>query len=80
MRNTLCVVLLVLGLPALSGCTTIKWMYSDKLTGEAWWIKHSPFASDQIAYCQPQTGGPVQCSTAELLDAPPATLPPTVAH
>ncbi len=56
----------------LSGCSTIKWMYTDKTTGEMWWIKHSPLGSDEINYCAPQTGAPVQCGPADLLGSAPA--------
>lgn len=80
MRRTLCAALLLFCLSGLGGCTTVKWTYTDKATGEAWWIKHSPFASDMISYCQPQTSAPVQCFNAELLEAPPGTWSPSPAH
>ncbi len=69
-------VLLFACLPGLSGCSNIKWMYTDKATGETWWIRHNSMSSDEINYCQPQGSGPAQCFTAELLDGPPP-LPQT---
>jgi hypothetical protein len=86
MRQTLCAVLFACFLVELVGCSTIKWMYSDKTTGEMWWIKRNPLGSDEINYCQPQTGTPVQCGPAELLTYPPAawaaapTKPRTAAY
>jgi len=80
MFRNCCATLLLLCLPGLWGCTTIKWMYTDKTTGEAWWIKHGPFASDVISYCQPQSGAPVQCFDAELLEASPKAWSPPPVH
>ncbi len=73
MRQILGAALLLCCLPALSGCSTVKWLYTDKTTGEAWWIKKTPFSSDQINYCQPEVGAPVQCGPAQMLSTPPSS-------
>jgi hypothetical protein len=78
MKKSISAAMFLLCLPGFFGCSSVKWMYTDKATGETWWIKHSPLSADEINYCQPQTNLPGQCFTAELLDSPPPPAPAAI--
>ena len=59
---------------ASTGCSTVKWMYSDRATGEIWWIRERAFQSDEITYCTGAGAEPPKCRSAEMRDGPPPPI------
>lgn len=51
------------------GCTQVKFVQKNPYTGEIWTVYSHALGSDTVTYCPPTEG--VQCTDAEILDAPP---------
>ncbi len=58
-------------LTSLSGCASVKWVYTNPVSGETWWISQGPLRSDEINYCAPVTTTPSDCHQAVMLESPP---------